>query len=181
MHLILNILNIFAVKYVFLSKEEWSKVAISTSYRTVYRTMRTIFSEFKDFLGKIKARKSLNEESMSILHEEPSDNLFIVNILFFICKSSYNVKDIDVTKHVVAMVGTASKTSKSHVLINFIFNVWILHFCNKKVLQRVSNKHNIEIFTTFWKFSKLISQIDWPTKSHILLVKHEIWNILFYS
>ena len=97
---------------------------------------------------------------MSILYEEPSDNLFVVNILFFFCKSSYNVKDIDVTKHVVAMVVTASKTRKSYVLINFIFNVRILHFCNKKDLQRVSNKHNIEIFATFWKFSKLISQID---------------------
>ena len=41
-------------------------------------------------------RKSLNEENISILNEEPCDNLFIVKILFFICKSSYNVKDIDV-------------------------------------------------------------------------------------
>ena len=46
----------------------------------------------------------------------PCDNLFIVNILFFICKCSYNVKDIDVTKHVVAIVVTASKTSKSYVI-----------------------------------------------------------------
>ena len=43
-----------------------------------------------------KSRKSLNEENMSILLEEPCDNLFTVNILFFICKSSYDVKDIDV-------------------------------------------------------------------------------------
>ena len=63
-----------------------------------------------------KSRKSLNEENMSILYEEPCDNLFIVNILFFICKSSYDVKDTDVTKHVVAMVVTASKTSKSYVI-----------------------------------------------------------------
>ena len=80
---------------------------------------------------------------MSILYEELYNNLFIVNILFFICKYSYDIKDIDVTKHVVAKVVTASKTSKSYV-INFIFNVRILHFCNKKVLQRVSNKHNIQ-------------------------------------
>ena len=46
----------------------------------------------------------------------PCDNLSIVNILFFICKCSYNVKDIDVTKHVVAIVVTASKTSKSYVI-----------------------------------------------------------------
>ena len=41
---------------------------------------------------------------MSILYEEPCDNLFIVNILFFICKRSYDVKDIDVTKNVVATI-----------------------------------------------------------------------------
>ena len=68
-----------------------------------------------------KNRKSLNEENISILYEEPCDNLFIVKILFFICKSSYNVKDIDVTKHVVAMVVTASKTSKSQVINQFHF------------------------------------------------------------
>ena len=49
-----------------------------------------------------KSRKSLNDENMSTLYEEPSDNLFIVNILFFIFKSSYDVKDVDVTKQVVA-------------------------------------------------------------------------------
>ena len=37
------------------------------------------------------------------------------------CKSSYNVKDIDVTKHVVAIVATASKTSKSNVINQFQF------------------------------------------------------------
>ena len=58
---------------------------------------------------------------MSILYEEPCDNLFIVNILFFICKSSYDVKNIDVTKNVVAMVVTASKTSKSYVINQFHF------------------------------------------------------------
>ena len=58
---------------------------------------------------------------MSILYEEPCDNMFIVNILFFICKSSYNVKGIDVTKHVVIMVATAFKTSKSHVINQFHF------------------------------------------------------------
>ena len=62
-----------------------------------------------------------DEENISILYEEPCDNLFIVKILFFICKSSYNVKDIDVTKHVVAMVVTASKTSKSQVINQFHF------------------------------------------------------------
>ena len=80
--------------------------------------------------------KSLDEKNMSILYEEPCDNLFMVNILIFICKSSYDVKEIDVTKHVVAKVVTTSKTSKSYVINQF-------HFCNKKVLQRVSNKHNI--------------------------------------
>ena len=98
-----------------------------------------MFCEFRN-----KSRKSLNKKNMSILYEELWDNFFIVNILFFICKSSYDVKDIDVTKHVVAMVVTASKTSKSYVLINFTFNVRISHFCNKKVLQRISNKHNIQ-------------------------------------
>ena len=64
---------------------------------------------------------SLNEENMSILYEESCDKLSIVNILFFICKSSCNVKDIDVTKHVVAMAVTASKTSKSYVIDQFHF------------------------------------------------------------
>ena len=75
-----------------------------------------MFSEFRN-----KSRKSLNKKNMSILHEEPWDNLFIVNTLFFICKSSYDVKDIDVTKHIVAMVVTASKTSKSYVISQFHF------------------------------------------------------------
>ena len=56
---------------------------------------------------------------MSILYEKSCDNLFIVNILFFVCKSFYNVKDIDVTKHVVAIVVAASKTSKSYVINQF--------------------------------------------------------------
>ena len=64
---------------------------------------------------------SLNEENMPILYEEPCDKLSVVNILFFICKSFYNVKDIDVTKHVVAMVVTASKTGKSYVIDQFHF------------------------------------------------------------
>ena len=58
---------------------------------------------------------------MPILYEEPCDNLFIVHILFLICKSSYEVKDIDVTKHVVTMVMTASKTSKSYIINRFHF------------------------------------------------------------
>ena len=70
--------------------------------------------------------------------------VFIVNILFFICKSSYDVKDIDVTKHVVAMVVTPSKASKSCVSNQFHFQRSNLNFCNKKVLQKVSNKHNIQ-------------------------------------
>ena len=56
---------------------------------------------------------------MSILYEESCDNLFIVKILFFVCKRSYSVKDIDVTKHVVARVVAASKTSKSYVINQF--------------------------------------------------------------
>ena len=78
-----------------------------------------------------KSRKSLNEENMSILYEEPCDNLFIVNIFFFICKRSYDVKDIDVTKNVVAIitfpfVSIISRSSHSRfsmtkvVLENFI-------------------------------------------------------------
>ena len=58
---------------------------------------------FYELLGEEnKSRKSLNDENMSTLYEEPSDNLFIVNILLFIFKSSYGVKDVDVTKQVVA-------------------------------------------------------------------------------
>ena len=71
--------------------------------------------------SKIFCRKCLNEENTSILYEELCDNLFIVNILFFICKSSYNVKDIDVTKNVVTMVVIASKASKSYVINQFHF------------------------------------------------------------
>ena len=71
--------------------------------------------------SKIFCRKCLNEENTSILYEELCDNLFIVNILFFICKSSYNVKNNDFTNHVVVMVVTASKTSKSYVINQFHF------------------------------------------------------------
>ena len=77
---------------------------------------------FSEHLGEEnKSRKFLNEENISILYEEPCNNLFIVNILFFICKSSYDVKDTDITKHVVAMVVTASKTSKSYLINQFHF------------------------------------------------------------
>ena len=88
----------------------------------IFRVQRFSGELFSELLGEEnKSRKSLNEENMSILYEESCDNLFIVNILFFICNSSYNVKDIDVTKHVVAMVVTASKTSKSYVINQFHF------------------------------------------------------------
>ena len=90
----------------------------------------------------------MNEKNTSISYEEPCDNLFILNTLFFICKSSYNVKDIDVTKHVVAMIITASKRSKNYVLINFIFNVRILHFCDKKALK--DNTQNNEISKSYY-------------------------------
>ena len=59
----------------------------------VQRFSAELFSEPVD--EENKSRKSLNEKIF-----KPRDNLFIVNILFFICKSSYNVKVIDVTKHV---------------------------------------------------------------------------------
>ena len=65
-----------------------------------------------------KSRKPLNEENISTWYEEPYGNLYIVNILFFICKCSYDVKDIDATKHVVVMVVTASK---SYVINQFHF------------------------------------------------------------
>ena len=78
---------------------------ICTSYRTVQSTIWTI----------------CKYENISVLYEEPGDNLFPVNILFFICKSFYDVIDIDVTKHIMAMVVTASKTSKSYVINQFHF------------------------------------------------------------
>ena len=88
----------------------------------IFRVQRFSVELFSEPLGeKNKSRKSLNEENMSILYEEPCDNLFIINILFFICKISYDVKDIDVTKHVVAMVVTESKTSKSYAINPFHF------------------------------------------------------------
>ena len=88
----------------------------------IFQVQRFSGELFSELLGEEnKSRKSLNEENMSILYEESFDNLFIVNILFFICNTSYNVKDIDVTKHVVAMVVTASKTSKSYVINQFHF------------------------------------------------------------
>ena len=88
----------------------------------IFRIQRFSAELFPEPLGEEnKSRKSLNTENMSILYEEPCENLFIVNILYFICKSSYDVKDIDVTKHVVAMVVTASKTSKSYVINQFHF------------------------------------------------------------
>ena len=86
----------------------------------IFRVQRFSGELFSELLGEEnKSRKSLNEENMSILYEESCDNLFIVKILFFVCKSSYNVKDIDVTKHVVARVVAASKTSKSYVINQF--------------------------------------------------------------
>ena len=88
----------------------------------IFQVQRFSVELFSEPLGKEnKSRKSLNKENMSMLYEEPCDNLFIVNILFFICKSSYDVKDIDIAKHVLAMVVTASKTSKSYVINQFHF------------------------------------------------------------
>ena len=88
----------------------------------VFRVQRFSAELFSEPLGEEnKSRKSLNEENISILYEEPCDNSFIVNILFFICKSSYNVKNIDFTNHVAVMVVTANKTSKSYVINQFHF------------------------------------------------------------
>ena len=88
----------------------------------IFRVQRFSAELFSESLSATnKSGKSLNEENMSILYEQPCDNLFIVNISFFICKSSYKVKDIDVTKHVVAMVVTASKTRKSYIINQFHF------------------------------------------------------------
>ena len=73
-------------------------------------------------------------------------NLLIVNILFFICKSSYNVKYIDVTKYVVAMVVTASKTSKSYVINQFHCQRLNFTFLEQKSLTKgqYSTQRNIE-------------------------------------
>ena len=74
----------------------------------IFRVQRFSAELFSEPLGeKNKSRKSLNKENMSTLYKERCDNLFIVNILFFICKSSYDVKDI--------------KTSKSYVINQFHF------------------------------------------------------------
>ena len=95
----------------------------------IFRIQRFSAELFPEPLGEErKSRKSLNTENMSILYEEPCENLFIVNILYFICKSSYDVKDIDVTKHVVAMVVTASKTTKSYLINRFHFQCSNLTF-----------------------------------------------------
>ena len=89
----------------------------------IFRVQRFSEELFSETLGEEnKSRKFLNEESMSILYKEPCDNLFILNILFFISKSSYDaydIKDIDVTRHVVVMVVTANKTSTSYVINQF--------------------------------------------------------------
>ena len=103
----------------------------------IFRVQRFSGELFSELLGEEnKSRKSLNEENMSILYEESCDNLFIVNILFFICNSSYNVKDIDVTKHVVAMVVTASKTSKSYVINQFHFQRSNFKFLQQESLTK---------------------------------------------
>ena len=82
----------------------------------IFRVQRFSAELFSESLGEEnKSRKSLNEENMSILYEEPCNKLFIGNILFFICRSSYDVKDV------VAMAVTASKTSKSYVINQFHF------------------------------------------------------------
>ena len=77
------------------------QVLVIARYRVQYgqyfKVQRFSAELFAEPLGEEnKSRRSLNEENMSILHEEPCDNLFIVNILFFICISSYDVKNIDV-------------------------------------------------------------------------------------
>ena len=66
----------------------WYKYNMDNVFR-VQRFSVELFSEPSD--EENKSRKSLNEENMSKLYEEPCYNLFIVNISFFIWKSSYNV------------------------------------------------------------------------------------------
>ena len=73
---------------------------------------------------------------MSILYEEPCDNLFTVNILFFICKSSYDIKDIDVTNNLLAMVVTASKASKTS-------NSYIINQFQIKISKSQNNQNLI--------------------------------------
>ena len=99
----------------------------------IFRVQRFSAELFSESLStKNKSRKSLNEENRSILYEEPCDNLLSVNISFFICKSSYKVKDIDVTKHVVAMVVTASK---SYIINQFHFQRSNFTFLSQESLR----------------------------------------------
>ena len=51
-----------------------------------------------------------------------------------ICNSSYNIKDIDVTKHVAAMVVTANKTSD--VINQFHFQRSHFTFLSQQSLTR---------------------------------------------
>ena len=61
----------------------------------IFRVQRFSAELFSGPLGEEnQSRNSLNEENGFILYEEPCDNVFIGNILFFICKSSYDIKDI---------------------------------------------------------------------------------------
>ena len=89
----------------------------------IFRVQKFSEELFSEPLGeKNKSRKCSNKENISILYEEPCDNLFILNILFFISKSSYDdydIKDIDVTRHVVVMVVTTNKISTSYVINQF--------------------------------------------------------------
>ena len=122
----------------------------------IFRVQRFSAELFSEPLGEEnKSRKSLNEENMSILYEESCDNLFIVNILFFICNSSYNVKDIDVTKHVVAMVVTASKTSKSYVINQFHFQ-----------------RSNFKIFATRKSYKESVTNTIFNTTKYRKVIIH---------
>ena len=67
------------------------------------------------------------------------------------------------------------KQIKVTQLIDFIFNVWILDFCYKKVLQRVSNKRNIqhnEILKSYYSSEKSEFQ-----SFKISYFTSKIWNM----
>ena len=51
-------------------------------------------------------------------------------------ENSYDVKDTDVTKHVVAMVVTKSKTSKSYVINQFHFQRLNFTFLQQESLTK---------------------------------------------
>ena len=118
-----------------------------------------LFSEPSD--EENKSRKFLNEENMSILYEEPCYNLFIINISFFIWKSSYNVKGNEKSLLIRRIRGIYDTS--------FMFSIMVLVLNRIFAIVKINSAVMIVIIRRFRRSPFLVVKIEgWILHSFII-------------